>query len=106
MHFIFRRVLACLLVYADQFLLVEGSSQDPGTGTMGQGGERQLIGATYPPACRAGLYFFIYNGYSLHEKARRQRAVVGPRAGLFDYLAILFIHLLPSPSSCPAIRSV
>jgi hypothetical protein len=32
----------------------------------------------------------------------RERAVVGPRAGLFDYLAILFIHLLPSPSSCPA----
>lgn len=38
----------------------------------------------------------------MHEKARRQRAVVGPRARLFDYLAILFIHLLPSPSSCPA----
>jgi hypothetical protein len=93
-------------MYADRFLLVKGSSQDPGTGMMGWGSERQLIGATYPPTCRAGALFFIYSGYSLPEKVRRQRAVVGPRAGLFDYIAILFIHLLPSPSSCPAIRSV
>jgi hypothetical protein len=93
-------------MYADRFLLIEGSSQDPGTGTMGRGSERQLISATYPPACRVGALFFIYGGYSLPEKARRQRAVVGPRAGLFDYIAILFIHLLPSPSSYPAIRSV
>jgi hypothetical protein len=71
MHLIFRRVLACLVVYADRFLLVEGSSQDPGPGTMGRGSERQLIGATYPPACRTGALFFIYGGYSLHEKARR-----------------------------------
>jgi hypothetical protein len=41
----------------------------------------------------------MYGGYSLHEKARRRRVVVGPQVGLFDYFFLLFIHLLGHPCS-------